>query len=42
MYIPKSMFNMLYLPEDVLEFIWDVYWNNEYLRVVRLLKEGMI
>jgi len=42
MYIPKSMFNLLYLPEDVLEFIWDVYWDNEWRRMQRLFKEGKI
>jgi hypothetical protein len=42
MYIPESMFNLLHLPEYILEFIWDAYWDNEWLRMQRLFKEGKI
>lgn len=38
--MPLEFEFFLLVPEAILQSIWDAYWENEYLRVLRMLRDG--
>ena len=38
--MPLAFEFFLLVPEAILQSIWDAYWENEYLRVLRMLRDG--